>query len=210
MTDIKKLVWLAEVTIVFTLIMLHVWLVPKFNPLFVGIIFGLIVISWYWHKDKLWDLGLKPMDDDSAITVFKFAVSCASILFVIGLLFNENFPFEISLMWKFPESVLFYFFWAFFQQLVLNGFVANRLRVLNHPEPIAIITGILFSVIHAPNPFLMITTIIGGSMSAYYFIRSQNVYILAFAHALIAVSISYFLPFEWHRGLNIGPNYFPH
>ena len=132
-----------------------------------------------------------------------------SFIFFLGLFFNENLKLNGDLFLEIGKGLMGYVFWALLQQIALNGFMVNRLRVLNNPENICVVAGVLFMAIHAPNPVLMIATLVGGSMSAYYFIvYNRNVYVLALAHALIAASIHYFLPEAWHYGLNIGPNYF--
>lgn len=206
----KKLIELAEVKIVFFLIILHVWLLPKINIFFAGGIFLLVVSSWIYHKDTWSDLGLKwDFDGKYFWKLFQAVVFIISFIFFLGLFFNDDLKINTDLFLQMGEGLAGYIFWALLQQILLNGFLVNRLRILNNPENICVVSGILFMAIHAPNPTLMIATLIGGSMSAYYFIFcNRNVYVLAIAHALIAASIHYFLPDAWHHGLNIGPNYF--
>lgn len=208
----KKNIELIEVTIVLIAILLHIWLVPKINPFFVGGISVFIIGSWLYHKDTWEDLGLKwDFDKKYFWKLSQVVIVIIFFIFFLGLFFNEDLKLDADLFLEMGNGLMGYIFWAFLQQIALNGFLVNRLRILNNPENICIVTGVLFGAIHAPNPVLMVATLIGGSMSAYYFIVcNKNVYVLALAHALIAASIHYFLPDAWQHGLNIGPNYIRH
>ncbi len=206
----KKWIELIEVKIVFIAVLLHIWLLPKINIFFTGGILIFVIASWIYHKDTLDDLGLKwNFDGKYFWKLSQMVIFIVSFVFFLGLFFNENLKLNADLFLTMGKGLIGYVFWALFQQIALNGFIVNRLRVLNNPENICVVAGVLFMAIHAPNPPLMIATLIGGSMSAYYFIVcNRNIYVLALAHALIAASIHYFLPDAWHHGLNIGPNYF--
>jgi len=206
----KKWIEIIEVKFVFLMVFMHIWLLPKINIFFTGGILTLIIASWLYHKDSLDDLGLRwNFDEKYFWKLAQMVIFIISFIFFLGLFFNENLKLNGDLFLEIGKGLMGYVFWALLQQIALNGFMVNRLRVLNNPENICVVAGVLFMAIHAPNPVLMIATLIGGSMSAYYFIFcNRNVYVLALAHALIAASIHYFLPEAWHYGLNIGPNYF--
>lgn len=64
------------------------------------------------------------------------------------------------------------------------------------------------AALHAPNPLLMITTLLWGTSSACIFQKFKNIYLLAAVHAILAVSLYYFLPDTWHHGLRIGLKFF--
>jgi membrane protease YdiL (CAAX protease family) len=110
---------------------------------------------------------------------------------------------------RFALSVALYYWGALAQQVLMNGYFVNRLSYgLSHRTQVTFLTGILFSLVHLPNPVLTPMTFLGGMLSAYFFQRNKNVYLLALFHTILAVTIKYFLPHAWHHNLRVGPGFF--
>jgi len=130
-------------------------------------------------------------------------------IFVVGLGFYFN-PRVLSTIPIIPAITVFigYYFWALLQQLWMNGYFINRIGSKINGIKTRSITALLFAIIHLPNPTLFIATFIGGYLSAYYWQRNRNLYPLALFHALLAVTIKYFLPYEWHHNLTIGYGFY--
>ena len=202
---------LREVGLVFVSIQLIIWCgeLLKISPFLIVIIPLTLVIN-YWRKNtQNFKLSFCPMGtkSDYLMMAIVFALFW-QIIALIGGYWNPKFFAIHQLLPKMLKSVAFYFPWSFFQQLILNGYFYNRLRDGTSQKNAILISGILFSLTHLPNPVLLITTLIGGWLSAYFFKRTTNLYALAFAHAILAVSIMHFLPGDWHHHLRIGPGYF--
>lgn len=148
-----------------------------------------------WKKD--WDLILS-------------ATLCFLILILwVAFIRDPNFLRQDQIFWKWLKHLPGYFFWAWLQNLVLNGYFTNRMEKIlpGRLKLVSVIVGILFSVVHWPNPVLAVATLIGGGLSAYFFQRNKNLYWIAFSHAVLAVSLFYFFPDSWHHHLRIGPGF---
>lgn len=153
------------------------------------------ILPVYWKKD--WDLIL-------SVTL------CFLILILwIGFVWNPNFFIQKEIFCKSLKHILMYYPWALLQNFWMNGYFTNRLAKVfpEQPKLVSLAVGILFAIVHWPNPVLAVATLIGGAMSAYFFQRNRNLYWLALSHAILAVSLLYFLPDAWHHHLRIGPGY---
>ena len=137
-----------------------------------------------------------------AFVVFWFILEFVRRLYEPFLIISKN------ILWRFPLSILSYYPWALFQQVILNGYFTNRIsKFVTSPIKVSLIAGIIFAIVHWPNPVLVPVTFVGGMMSAYFFQRSKNVYTLALLHVFLAVYLLYFFPDAWHRHLTIGPGF---
>ena len=204
---------LLEIAAIFFLTEVRIWRLDR-----LGIITALatalpilfVCLSWKKSGDNFKTLGLTPENFKkdllliSAITLL-FWIVIASI----ALIFNPEFLKQENLVLKFCFHFLGYFFWALLQNLWLNGYFVNRLsQAIKNPKIVSVIAGLLFAIVHLPNPVLFPVTLIGGIMSAHFFQRNRNLYILALSHAILAVSLLYFFPDSWHHHLTIGPGFY--
>ncbi|OGR81549.1 MAG: hypothetical protein A3I11_00445 [Elusimicrobia bacterium RIFCSPLOWO2_02_FULL_39_32] len=125
--------------------------------------------------------------------------------FFIGMAFYfDSFNYD----GQFALRVSEYVFWSFLQQIGLQVFLTRRLQnVFPQPLIIAVASGSIFSLIHFPNPALMILTGIGGIFWSYFFQKAPNLYLLALSHGWLAVMSLYCLPSAWLHHLRIGPTY---
>ncbi len=206
---------LLEVTGVFALILIRIWIWRKNEVVIVAIVAALA--SWIFRKYSKKRLGIKPHAFSkrhlaAIVVILFFAGKSVFTLYLLGTLTNPLLHFQANDVHALPKALGFYFGWAFFQQLWLNGYFAVNLKKLFRRLPhyrtlTYLAVGMLFAIIHLPNPVLVITTLIGGSYSCYFFFRTRNLYILALAHALIAIAIGYFLPTYLHHHLSIGPDF---
>ena len=131
------------------------------------------------------------------------------VILIVALIWNPQFLNQKDLAWKFFKHLFLYFPWALLQNLLLNGYFASRLSLaIKNPKAVSAVSGLLFAIIHLPNPVLFPATLIGGIMSAHFFQRNRNLYALAAGHALLAVTLLYFFPDSWHHHLRIGPGFY--
>lgn len=200
---------LLELAGIFLLIEKVIW---DFNgkAFYVAIPVLLAFLSWLLRDDNLETLGLKPADFTKDADLILALTGCLAILILwISFVWNPNFPTQKEVWRKALKHIPMYYPWALLQNLWLNGYFVNRLTKVfsERPKLVSVAVGILFAIVHWPNPVLVIATLIGGGMSVYFFQRNRNLYWLALSHAILAVSLLYFLPDSWHHHLRIGPDY---
>jgi membrane protease YdiL (CAAX protease family) len=101
-----------------------------------------------------------------------------------------------------------YAIWALLQQLLLQGyFLARILRILPNANLAALITAMVFALLHLPNPVLTPLTLIWGLTACLVFIQSRNVYPLAIAHAVFGICIAITVPASILHNMRVGLGY---
>lgn len=132
-----------------------------------------------------------------------FTASGTAVLIVIALA-TGNFNYDDKLLTRFSE----YIFWAFLQQIGLQTFLTYRVgKVVYNPYKAAGVAAVVFSMIHFPNPVLMIFTLIGGFFWSLSYLKAPNLYALAVSHGWLAVMALHSIPRPWLHQLRIGPTY---
>ncbi len=91
---------------------------------------------------------------------------------------------------------LLYLYYAWFQHFLAQRYTALRMKLLaEHTSKFkslsveskaAMLTGIVFGILHIPYPSLMLPAAIGGSLYAYYFLKTGRLWAVVTSHALIA------------------------
>lgn len=202
--------WLAlEIIIIFALLMGQIWTWNHISALALLPILG-AAASWYFRGDNLKTLGLQPQPISKNLWLAMGLLFLAIILIIaiVGAIWNPKFFIQAAQggFWlKYGKSVFGYFFWALLQQLWMCGYFVNRINnVAKNDTKTILITAMLFMIVHLPNPVLIVAGLFGGIFSAYVFLKTRNLYVLALAHAIIGTSLKYFLPHIWHHGLKIG------
>ncbi|MCB1583119.1 MAG: CPBP family intramembrane metalloprotease [Xanthomonadales bacterium] len=99
-----------------------------------------------------------------------------------------------------------YFIWALVQQMILGPIFTDFFKVNSKASnvEIALLVGVLFSAIHAPNHTLMAATLLGGFVWSYVWLKYRNVYANAFSHAVLALTFYAVMPPQWLGSARIG------
>jgi len=205
----KSRISVLEISATFFLILAQIWFVGRLLSPYTILPLGLMIVSWVLHKDTLQSLGLSKFEFKGFGPLWIIVAVGTVIVLIIGFLVNRSEIRESNLFVGLPLRFASYLVPALFQQIVLNGFFVNRIQSITDKQNLVIcIAGILFCIIHAPNPVLLILTLIGGTISAYFFLRMRNVYPLAVAHAFLATVAYCVLPQLWHHGFRVGMEYY--
>ena len=208
----KKLA-LLEIVAIFSLVEIRIWALGRLGIVTaIATVLPILLVCLSWRKagDNFKTLGLVPENfKKDLIPIFAITLLLWVLILSIALIFNPEFLKQKNLVLKISLHFSGYFFWALLQNLWLNGYFVNRLSAaIKNPKIVSVIAGLLFAIVHLPNPVLFPVTLIGGIMSAHFFQRNRNLYLIAASHALLAVSLLYFFPDSWHHRLTIGPGFY--
>lgn len=206
----RRLVSIIEIGIIYTFSFLLVWIISPLNNNTVTIIAAIMAIifasiSHRYHGETFASLGLCSNNFKSSLKCcLPFTIAIALVLVIIGAWLNT-----LNFSWKLPPKILVYFVWAAFQQFFFLAFFLTRLKdVFTTRSQIAMVSALLFSLIHLPNVTLMIGTFICGYAWALIYYVYPNLYVISISHAALAVLFKYALPSFLVNGLKIGPGYF--
>jgi membrane protease YdiL (CAAX protease family) len=177
----------------------------------ISLAFVLMIGSHLLRGESLRDLGFRLDNVFQALKLLllpMLIIAIASLLIGFALGAKPNF-----LRWH-PERWLVAqiglgFAWGFVQQYVLQSFVNRRAQVIWGPGPMSILlTGLTFSLLHLPNPWLMVVTLIGGVIWAAVYQRAPNLFALAISHSVMTWVLVSTLPVSALNHLRIGFKYF--
>lgn len=107
-----------------------------------------------------------------------------------------------------PRRFFGYLGFCVLQQVALNSFLTNRLlRYCVQTWHAALLSGVIFAVLHWPNPVLVPLTLIGGAAMAWLFARERNILPLALGQAVLGALVWWAFPMAWHHSMRVGPGY---
>ncbi len=99
-----------------------------------------------------------------------------------------------------------YLTWAIFQQIVIGPVLAQNFHQGCHlsTSESAALTGLVFALLHFPNPMLMLVTAIAGAIWAGLWLKYQLLLPLAISHALLALAFFSFTGQWWLASGRVG------
>jgi membrane protease YdiL (CAAX protease family) len=199
---------LLEVLIFYALVFAVIWIgqkLPWRPPLLVAGLMLLSVchLSNHRHHDSREKIGLarRHFRPCARLTVKILGLPLAALALLASAQPPPPLPKLIFGLFGYP-------LWAFAQQYALQSFIANRLREAFGPRPILVSTaaGVLFALIHLPNPMLMSFSLVGGAVFTWIFLKTPHLVPLALAHAAAGFLLSVLFQAQY-AAMMVGPAY---
>src|ERR1044071_1848470 len=218
-----------ELSVFYVLVFAVIWAgqLLAFRPpaaLAAALILGACLSSNRRHGDSLEKIGLSPawLKPCARLTLKTLALPLLGLILwaaarplptMSRLLYGAaGVPAGLA-AWPWPVvlflGLLRYPLWAFAQEYALLSFMANRWRDVlgERPWAIAAVNGVLFALVHAPNPLLMTVCLVGGIAFTRIFLKTPHLVPPALAHAAVGLSLSLIYR-DFYPAMMVGPAYF--
>jgi len=177
----------------------------------IGLAFVLMIGSHRLRGESLRDLGFRFDNFFRALKLLllpMLIVAIASLLIGLASGARPNFMRWHAERWLVVQLTLGVL-WGFGQQYVLQAFVNRRAQIIwGAGTTSVILTALTFAVLHLPNPWVMVITLIGGLVWAAVYQRAPNLFALALSHSVMTWLLVSTLPQSALNHLRIGLKYF--
>lgn len=202
----RRALW-RQVLLVYASLEAALWTRGIVQVLFIALTVALTV-AWSISPQRSWrELGLDPASIRRGWWIAPVGAAVAAFILLTAWWWHTLRPPTATLP-VICLSVALNLIWAFAQQFLAQSFFFLHLDYLLRSSRRAVLaTALLFSSAHLPNPVLVPVTLIGGVVLSGMFRRYRTLYMLAVAHALVALSLAISIPEAMLRDMRVGIGY---
>ncbi len=182
------------------------WTAGVVQGLFIGLTVALTIVWTFSERRPSPDLGLNPASIRRGWWIAPIGAAVAGLILLAAWRWHTlRLPAGSMVIWV---NVALSLIWAFAQQFLTQSFFFLHLEHLLHSGRRAVIaTALLFSSAHIPNPVLLPVTLVGGLILSEVFRRNRTLYLLAVAHALVALCLAISIPEAVLHDMRVGLGY---
>jgi len=166
----------------------------------------LMIVSHRTYDEDLRELGFRVDNFFAAMRLLALPTVTVLVVIIAVAWFMPGSHFVARLL---KPRFLLIPLWALFQQYALQGYINRRAQIVFGEGAISIlVTALLFSLIHLPNPMLSALTFIGGVVWAAVYQRQPNLFALVISHTISSITVALAVPPEVMNSLRVGFKYF--
>lgn len=195
-----------EPLLMFALIVAYIWKLRASHPLFWIVIPAMMFFAHFMRRESPRSLGFQFHNFGSGLKQLAPALILIAVaLLSAGALLHTVRPIGAT---GAALGLAVYLPWGLAQEYALNGYFLNRFEAALSGRAASLTAAVLFSAVHAPNPFLMAVTLPLGWIATLIYRRNRNLFVLGIAHAIIGLLLFMTVPDSISRHLRIGPGWY--
>ena len=201
----RRALW-RQVLLVYGSLEAALWTAGVVQGLFIGLTVALTIV-WTFSERRPWpNLGLEPASIRRGWWIAPVGAAVGGLILLAAWRWRTLRPPAGSL--AVYVSIALSLVWAFAQQFIAQSFFFLHFEhLLGSGRRAVIATALLFSSAHIPNPVLMPVTLVGGLLLSEVFRRNRTLYLLAVAHALVALCLAVSIPETVLHDMRVGLGY---
>lgn len=204
---VSPIVSWIEIFATWGLIEATIWTSGKTQLRLFWISAAFIVVTTIVHRPTLKELGLAARGLRASWWVVPAALALAAAACVIAFHAGTLHPLFGRGGTLSHSSA--YVLWAMFQQFILQSYFFLRLeRLLKSSAAAAVMSSIIFCLVHIPNPVLFSVCLVAGWFACELFRRNRNIYPLGVAHGILGLTIALTVPDHVQRHMRVGIGYY--
>lgn len=201
----RRALW-RQVLLVYGSLETALWTAGTVQGCFIALTVALAV-AWTFSGRRPWpEVGINPASIRRGWWIAPAGAAIGGFIVLAAWVWHTLRPPTASL--AICVNVALDLIWAFAQQFLAQSFFFLHFEYLLRSGRKAVIaTALLFSSAHIPSPVLVPVTLVGGLVLSELFRRHRTLYMLAVAHALVALSLAISVPETVLHDMRVGIGY---
>ncbi len=208
-----KVLALWEVVTIITSCLIGEWAVAAlaagrgiFTAVPILLAIGFMIFSHWYRGESLKVIGFRLDNFPAAVRILLLpTLGAVIVILLLGWALSRS-DFVLRPL---RSHLLLLPLWALVQQYALQGFINRRLQMaLGRGFKVTLLVGLLFGLLHLPNPLLALLTFTGGVIWGSVYQRQPNLFALGISHFLAALTLALAIPQNVINGLRVGFRYF--